>query len=148
MLWPYFLSEKIFTLTKSFSSYKNNIFKWRFQIFLRDGTVWYLPRFRCFFRCCFNKNRQYWGLLLLLCYMQNILKFKVGFTLSSFQKEFSFEEKDEGINKELDVSLLANTPKGKYKIHQHLRCVVLYHGYYILVKYLTLTKPAGRSSAT
>ncbi|XP_067225832.1 supervillin a isoform X12 [Chanodichthys erythropterus] len=29
----------------------------------------------------------------------------------SFQKEFSFEEKDEGINKELNVSLLANTPK-------------------------------------
>lgn len=78
--------------------------------------------------------------------MQNILRFKVGFTLSSFQKEFSLEEKEEGINKELDVSLLGNTPKGKYKIHQ--RCVVLYHGYYILVKYSTLIKPAGRSSVT
>ncbi|XP_073683848.1 supervillin a isoform X10 [Garra rufa] len=29
----------------------------------------------------------------------------------SFQKEFAFEEKDEGTNKELDVSLLGNTPK-------------------------------------
>ncbi|XP_056111545.1 supervillin a isoform X7 [Rhinichthys klamathensis goyatoka] len=29
----------------------------------------------------------------------------------SFQKEFSFEEKDEGTNKEVDVSLLGNTPK-------------------------------------
>ncbi|XP_051771008.1 supervillin a isoform X14 [Ctenopharyngodon idella] len=29
----------------------------------------------------------------------------------SFQKEFSLEEKEEGINKELDVSLLGNTPK-------------------------------------
>ncbi|XP_067286344.1 supervillin a isoform X15 [Pseudorasbora parva] len=29
----------------------------------------------------------------------------------SFQKEFSFEEKEEGTNKELDVSLLGNTPK-------------------------------------
>ncbi|XP_059386896.1 supervillin a isoform X16 [Carassius carassius] len=29
----------------------------------------------------------------------------------SFQKEFLFEEKDEGINKDLDVSLLRNTPK-------------------------------------
>ncbi|KAK2876467.1 hypothetical protein Q8A67_020563 [Cirrhinus molitorella] len=29
----------------------------------------------------------------------------------SFQKEFVFEEKDEGTNKELDVSLLGNTPK-------------------------------------
>ncbi|XP_026078418.1 supervillin-like isoform X18 [Carassius auratus] len=29
----------------------------------------------------------------------------------SFQKEFLFEEKDEGLNKDLDVSLLRNTPK-------------------------------------
>ncbi|RXN09589.1 supervillin-like isoform X1 [Labeo rohita] len=29
----------------------------------------------------------------------------------SFQKEFLFEEKDEGTNKELDVSVLGNTPK-------------------------------------
>lgn len=49
-------------------------------------------------------------------YMQNILKFKAGFSLCSFQKEFSFEEKGDGANKEIDVSLLGNTPKGKYRI--------------------------------
>lgn len=125
MLWPYFLSEKHLLLKKQKSSYKKKI-RFAFHIFLGWNCV-ISAKIQRHFEVLLLQKQAILRPLLFLLYYAKYIEIYIWFTLSSFQKEFSFEVKDEGTNKEVDVSLLGNTPKGKYKIHQHFRCVVLYH---------------------
>ncbi len=72
---------------------ENNIFMWRYCIshFL-DRTVWFLPRFRSLFRCCFNKSRNQESEASCFCYkyyMQNILKFQAGFSFCPASRKSS-----------------------------------------------------------